>query len=178
MSIKSNILSYKIDALEDLAKITQNEDIIILFEWIPIDKLDSINQFFIKNHDKSLLKIESRIKSRVCQNALNSFEIDLSLSDYVTGTILLSCYNFGNYMQIAFICKIKIDNLDHSGDSTEQIISKRMDKINDIQKEIESNIPEILHGFFYNNEIQSFEKPYKLPSLILFNTSQYIRQYA
>jgi len=48
-----------------------------------------------------------------------------------------------------------------------------MKKINEIQKEIESNIPEILHGFFFNNEIQAFDKPYDLPSMILFNSSQY-----
>ena len=165
--------SYEIDPLCDLAKITQNEDSIILFELIPVDKLNSINRFFSEHYDKQLLSIESRIQPRVYQNAVSSFEVNLQLSTHVTQTVLHSCYNFGNYVQVSFICKIKIDGLDHSDDTTEQIISKRLEKINSIQKEIESNIPEILHGFFYTNEIQSFTKPHILPSLILFNTSQY-----
>ena len=166
--------SYKIEPLSDIVKLSRNEYSIILFELIPIELLDSINDYFLKNHKRHLLNIEKRIESKVYQNAQNYFTINLPLSIHVIETVLCANYHFGNFAQLIIICKIQIDDLDHNDDDSEQIILKRMNKINEIHKEIESKIPNILHGFFFTNEIHSFDKPFNLPSLILFDSSPYL----
>jgi len=172
-SIIPQTRNYDIEPISDMEKIVKEEEAIILFELIPIEELEKINEYFKEKFGDDLLKIENRIEQRIYQNSFHSIEINLALSSYVKKTLVYASYNFGKYFQLIFFCTIKIDDLLHTGQDSEKIISERCLKINEIQKEIEGNIPDILHGFFMKNNFNSFEKPFELPSLILFNSSQF-----
>lgn len=166
--------SYKIEPLKDLEFISKSDEAIILFELLPIENLANLNTFCKEKFGNELLHIEDRIARNVCQNKAGTIDCDINLSQHVEKTKLCATYYFGNFLQLIFICQLNLIQFNNSLTGTpEEIVSKKNEKINEVQREIESNIPEEFHGLFFKNYLKSFTRPYSLPSLLVFNTFPY-----
>lgn len=167
--------NYNIDKEKDLEKIVKTEEAIVLFEYLPLENLSSLNNYCVQNYGKKLFEIESRISRNVCQQSQGSVEITNFSSQYVTKWILHGAYIFGDYLQLILICLIKLDDFNKTNTgSVDEIAKKKIDKLKEIQIDIESKLPDVVHGFFFKNQLNSFTKSVTLPALWVFNTHDYV----
>jgi hypothetical protein len=119
--------------------------------------------------------------ARVCrlskfgyQSYSNNIEIaEPPISGYIAKIKVYANYHFGDYLELVFICLLDY-RFAQSLKKTGSDITLRRNMMQKLQMEIEGWIPTPMHGFFFNNEIEIFYKPFKLPSLYIYNTNDFV----
>jgi hypothetical protein len=167
-----------IDPIKDIDTLSKKQEVIILFELLSLDYVEKLKIDQSPEHAKVLISI---INSSSSEGIPQSIELDgHNFYRFVSKVNIYLCYNYGEFAQLIFICALKIDaNQKESINNAEDAISKRKNTIEKIQKEIESQIPTVMHGFYFNNQLLAIDKPFKLPSLYVYNAnifSSYLKE--
>lgn len=159
------------DVLEDVSKLQKK---LFLIEFIPLSNKDKIDSYFITNNGKSLVSInESRSKDSF-QQSVKSLTLKVDLPNNVSHIEVHSVYNFGDYLTLIFECNLNLQEFNNglTGDRA-GILNKRYKIYEDLQCEIEKLIPKELHGFFFNNELKLTGLNPTLPSIYVYDFTDY-----
>lgn len=63
-----------------------------------------------------------------------------------------------------------------SAENLEALMLKRTREYEELQREIESHIPPVMHGLHLRNQLMATEKPFNLPSLYVYDTNIFLEQ--
>lgn len=159
---------------KDLFNISKKQKKIILFEFFSIDQKEEINNFFRRSSKKDLVIINSNKSKEVIQKSTNHIFLSIDLPKSVSSICVHSGYFFGHCFALVFECHLSIVDLNEMPSKNGfEVLNERFKLFEDLHAQIENSLPEHFHGFFFKNELRFEERKLKLPSMYVYDVSDY-----
>lgn len=146
----------------DIEHIIGAKEAIVLYELMPIGKFEILSSFVSRSSGKTLTGVLNPQPSSL-QRKFEKIALASSVIRSASRAILYVLHRLGQYIELILVCEL---HGEHSG---------RLEcSMTEIQREIESQIPEELRGFFFeNSEGKIVKRNTILPSLYIYNASKY-----
>ena len=157
--------------IEDLSK---KQKKLILFELINLSEKEKVDKYFKSSSGEKIVYLNENRYKESLQQSTKSLPLNINLPNYVEKITVHSLYCFGDYFSLIFECDLKLKEYNEEvvGNQSE-VLNKRYKIYEELQKEIEKLIPKEFYGVFFNKELKFSNYNFSLPSIYIYNLSNY-----
>jgi hypothetical protein len=163
--------------LEDFKYISKRHRKVVLFDFFNLRQKDEINSFIKSINSisgKDLVFINKNKSKEAVQWSVNSLPFQTDLPNSISYIRIHSGYFFGDYFILIFECDLNTkDDNETSSEKVDEILYKRFQIFKEIQVQIENWLPSQFQGLFFKNDIGFEETKLKLPSIYVYDVSEY-----
>jgi len=171
----SGMFPDKTDSLsptELLDECSKKQNKLVVFDFLPIAKVDKVNSFCKKMYGQELFfRTETKLKDTYQQSIKTIEKVNISLHN-VKQINIHSVYHYGDYFTVIYECLLTIDDVELEGSNKVNLLNKRKKEFDTVQQALENVIPTELKGIF-GRKGHFTSSSLTLPGFIIYDLEEF-----